>query len=28
VMGLPVCRLGRMLAQFGIDCLSLAAGRG
>lgn len=26
VMGLPVCRLGRMLAQVGIDCLKLAAG--
>ncbi len=24
VMGLPVCRLGRMLAEFGIDCLALA----
>lgn len=22
VMGLPVCRLGRMLARFGIDCLT------
>lgn len=26
VMGLPVCRLGRVLAQFGIDTLALAAG--
>ena len=26
VMGLPVCRLGRMLAQVGVDCLKLAAG--
>jgi len=25
VMGLPVCRLGRMLTTFGIDCLELAA---
>ncbi|MPM19823.1 Septum formation protein Maf [bioreactor metagenome] len=25
VMGLPVCRLGRMLTEFGIDCLALAA---
>lgn len=27
VMGLPVCRLGRMLSRFGIDCLRLAAGQ-
>lgn len=26
VMGLPVCRLGRVLAGFGIDVLALAAG--
>ena len=26
VMGLPVCRLGGMLAGLGIDCLALAAG--
>lgn len=26
VMGLPVCRLGRILARFGIDCLRQAAG--
>ena len=26
VMGLPVCRLGRVLAEFGVDALSLAAG--
>ena len=25
VMGLPVCRLGRMLRQFGVDSLALAA---
>lgn len=25
VMGLPVCRLGRILARFGVDCLQLAA---
>ena len=25
VMGLPVCRLGRMLRQFGVDPLALAA---
>ena len=25
VMGLPVCRLGGMLARFGVDCLRLAA---
>jgi septum formation protein len=25
VMGLPVCRLGRMLARFGVDCMRLAA---
>lgn len=25
VMGLPVCRLGRMLSRFGVDCLRLAA---
>lgn len=24
VVGLPVCRLGRMLAAFGVDCLALA----
>lgn len=27
VMGLPVCRLGRILARFGVDCLQLAAGK-
>lgn len=27
VMGLPVCRLGRILARFGVDCLRLAAER-
>lgn len=27
VMGLPVCRLGRMLSRFGVDCLSLASDR-
>lgn len=26
VMGLPVCRLGRVLAEFGVDALALAAG--
>ena len=26
VMGLPVCRLGRMLSRFGMDCVRLAAG--
>lgn len=26
VMGLPVCRLGRILARLGVDCLSLAGG--
>lgn len=26
VMGLPVCRLGRILARFGVDCIALAAG--
>lgn len=26
VMGLPVCRLGRMLGEFGVDVLALAAG--
>ena len=26
VVGLPVCRLGRMLADFGVDCLAAAAG--
>lgn len=26
VMGLPVCRLGRVLADFGVDVLALAAG--
>lgn len=26
VMGLPVCRLGRVLADFGVDALALAAG--
>ena len=26
VVGLPLCRLGRMLAQFGVDCLRRAAG--
>ena len=26
VMGLPVCALGRVLAGFGVDCLTLAAG--
>lgn len=25
VMGLPVCRLGRILARFGVDCLALVA---
>lgn len=25
VMGLPVCRLGRILARLGVDCLALAA---
>ena len=25
VMGLPVCRLSRMLARFGVDTLALAA---
>ena len=25
VVGLPVCRLGQILLQFGIDCLALAA---
>lgn len=25
VVGLPLCRLGQMLAQFGVDCLRLAA---
>jgi len=25
VMGLPVCRLGRMLKEFGVDCLALNA---
>ena len=25
VMGLPACRLGRMLARFGVDTLSMAA---
>ena len=24
VVGLPVCRLGRMLLDFGVDCLALA----
>ena len=24
VMGLPICRLGRMLLDFGVDCLALA----
>ena len=24
VMGLPICRLGRMLLNFGVDCLALA----
>ena len=28
VMGLPVCRLGMLLRQLGVDCLSLAAGQG
>ena len=27
VMGLPVCRLGMLLRQLGVDCLSLAAGQ-
>ena len=27
VMGLPVCRLGRILAGMGVDCLNLAAAR-
>ena len=26
VMGLPVCRLGRILARLGVDCMALAAG--
>lgn len=26
VMGLPVCRLGRILERFGVNCLKLAAG--
>lgn len=26
VMGLPVCRLGGILCQLGVDCLRLAAG--
>ena len=28
VVGLPVCRLGRMLADFGVDCLEREAGGG
>ena len=27
VVGLPVCRLGRMLLSFGVNCLALAAAR-
>ena len=27
VMGLPVCRLGRILSQLGVDCMALAAGK-
>ena len=27
VVGLPVCRLGRMLLDFGVDCMALAAGK-
>ena len=27
VVGLPVCRLGRILARFGVDSLALAAGK-
>ncbi len=27
VVGLPVCRLGRMLLEFGVDCLALSAER-
>ncbi|HIT57801.1 MAG TPA: septum formation inhibitor Maf [Candidatus Galloscillospira stercoripullorum] len=27
VMGLPVCRLGTVLLELGVDCLALAAGR-
>ena len=27
VMGLPVCRLGQILGQLGVDCMALAAGR-
>lgn len=27
VVGLPVCRLGRILLDFGVDCLALAAAR-
>ncbi len=27
VMGLPVCRLGELLKEFGVDCLRLAAGK-
>ena len=26
IMGLPVCRLGGILRQLGVDCLRLAAG--
>ncbi len=28
VVGLPVCRLGRMLAEFGVDCLAEAREKG
>ena len=27
VMGLPVCRLGQILARLGVDCMALAAGK-
>ena len=27
VMGLPVCRLGEILRELGVDCMALAAGR-
>lgn len=26
VMGLPVCRLGKILSRFGVDCIKLASG--
>ena len=28
VMGLPVCRLGLLLRELGVDCMALAAERG